>query len=79
MEIIEKLVPDTSIIIENLVSEKIKNKEFKVKNILIHEAVLAELEHQANLGRQIGMAGLDELQKLKLLAAEHGFSVAFKG
>lgn len=79
METIEKLVPDTSIIIENLVSEKIKDKEFKVKNILIHEAVLAELEHQANMGRTIGMAGLDELQKLKELAVEHGFSVEFKG
>ena len=79
MEIIEKLVPDTSIIIENLVSEKIKNKELKVKEIFIHEAVLAELEHQANTGRTIGMLGLDELNKLKELAKEHKFSVVFKG
>ena len=79
MEIIEKLVPDTSIIIENLVSEKIKNKELKVKTILIHEAVLAELEHQANTGRTIGMLGLDELNKLKELAGENDFVIEFKG
>lgn len=79
METIEKLVPDTSIIIENLVSERIKNKELKVKQILIHEAVLSELEHQANMGRTIGFLGLDELNKLKALAGEHGFTVGFKG
>ena len=79
METIEKLVPDTSIIIENLVSEKIKNKELKVKRILIHEAVLAELEHQANAGRTIGMLGLDELNKLKELAGEHSFTIEFLG
>ena len=79
MEIIEKLVPDTSIIIENLVSQKIKNKEIKVKEILIHEAVLAELEHQANTGRTIGFLGLDELKKLKDLAVEYKFTIQFVG
>ena len=79
METIEKLVPDTSIIIENLVSEKIKDKTIKVKEILIHEAVLAELEHQANTGRTVGMLGLDELNKLKELAKEFNFKIEFRG
>jgi len=62
---IEKLVPDTSIIIEGLLSKKLTNKEIKVNNIIIHEAVLAELEHQANEGKAIGHIGLDEIEKLK--------------
>ena len=48
-EKIEKLIPDTSVIIEGLVSKKINEKELKVDFVIIHEAVIAELEHQANL------------------------------
>lgn len=72
---IEKLVPDTSVIIEGLVSEKISKKELKVKEIIIHEAVLAELEHQANLDKAIGFLGLDEIKRLKELKIE----LSFKG
>ena len=70
---IEKLVPDTSVIIEGLVSEKISKKELKVKEIIIHEAVLAELEHQANLNKAIGFLGLDEINRLKDLKVELNF------
>jgi len=58
---IEKIVPDTSVIIEGLLSDKIRNNEIKANEIIIHEAVLAELEHQANLGKAIGYLGLDEM------------------
>ena len=67
MKEIEKLVPDTSVIIENIVSQKLEKKELKIKELIIHEAVLAELEHQANLGREIGRFGLDELKNLREL------------
>ena len=66
MREIEKLVPDTSVIIENVVSKKL-GKEFNVNEIIIHEAVMAELEHQANLGKEIGKFGLDELNNLREL------------
>ena len=72
---IEKLVPDTSVIIEGLVSEKISKKELNVKEVIIHEAVLAELEHQANLDKAIGFLGLDEIKRLKELKIE----LSFKG
>ncbi|MBU2639743.1 MAG: PIN domain-containing protein [Nanoarchaeota archaeon] len=65
MENIEKIVPDTSVIIQGILSEKIEKKELKIKEILIHEALLAELEHQANSGKAIGHLGLDELKRLK--------------
>src|SRR3989344_3935249 len=79
MKIIKKLVPDTSIIIENLVSKKISEKEFKVEEIIIHEAVLSELEHQANVGKEIGHLGLEEIKKLQSLAKSKKFILSFSG
>ncbi|MBL7054163.1 Flp pilus assembly complex ATPase component TadA [Candidatus Woesearchaeota archaeon] len=74
----EKLVPDTSIIIESLLSDKLRNKELKVKEVIIHEAVISELEHQANLGKAIGFLGLDEIKRIRDLS-ENKFVFSFKG
>lgn len=79
MQKIEKLVPDTSVIIEGLVSEKIEKKEILPEIVIIHEAVIAELEHQANLNRTIGFLGLDELDKIKKLAESLKFKIEFSG
>jgi len=79
MKNIKKLVPDTSIIIENLVSKKITEKEFKVEEVIIHEAVLSELEHQANVGREIGYLGLEEIKKLQELSKKNKFNLSFSG
>ncbi|MFH0979005.1 MAG: PINc/VapC family ATPase [Candidatus Woesearchaeota archaeon] len=76
---IERLVPDTSIIIEGICSQKIANDEFKPDKIIIHEAVLSELEHQANLNKAIGFLGLEELQKLRQLSKSKGFELVFSG
>jgi ATPase len=74
---IAKLVPDTSVIIEGLLSKKITNKELKIGSVIIHEAVIAELEHQANLGKAIGFLGLDEIKRIRDLAKD--FELSFKG
>jgi ATPase len=74
-----KIVPDTSIIIEGTISKKIEKKEFKPDLILIHEAVMAELESQANKNRETGYLGLEEVKKLRELGEKHGFQVVFKG
>src|SRR3989338_10373234 len=76
---IEKLVPDTSVIIEGLVSKRLASGEISAGTVLIHEAVVAELEHQANLNKAIGFLGLDEIEKLKKLSDENGFKVEFAG
>lgn len=76
---IEKLVPDTSVIIEGMVSQKLEKKEIKVKEIIIHEAVLAELEHQANTGKAIGFLGLDEIKKTRELAKKMNIGLRFVG
>ncbi|MBD3361669.1 PIN domain-containing protein [Candidatus Woesearchaeota archaeon] len=79
MEEIEKIVPDTSVIIEALVSEKIRKKELKVKEIILHEAVFAELEHQANQGKAIGYVGIDELKRIQELAKKDIFTLRILG
>src|SRR3989344_5571028 len=76
---LDKMVPDTSVIIEGLMSDKISHNTLKANDIMIHEAVIAELEHQANLGKAIGFLGLDELKRIKLLSNEKGFALLFKG
>ena len=76
---IEKLVPDTSVIIEGIVSQKLKNKEYEIEQLIIHEAVLAELEHQANTNRTIGYLGLAEIKRLNDLSKELGFEMKFIG
>ncbi|HLG24827.1 MAG TPA: PINc/VapC family ATPase [Candidatus Nanoarchaeia archaeon] len=78
-EIIDKIVPDTSVIIEGLLSDKIQGKKISCKEIIIHEAVIAELEHQANSERAIGFLGLDEIKRLKGLSVENKFELSFKG
>ena len=78
-KLIERVVPDTSILIEGLLSDKIKNGEIKASGIIIHEAVLAELEHQANMGKSIGFVGLEEITRLRDVAAKHNISFDFRG
>ncbi|MAG91323.1 ATPase [Candidatus Woesearchaeota archaeon] len=75
----EKIVPDTSVIIEGLLSEKIRHNSIKCNEIIIHEAVIAELEHQANLGKAIGYLGLDEIKRIKNLSKQKGFELSYKG
>ena len=78
-QVIDKIVPDTSVIIEGLLSEKLRQNHIKSSEIIIHEAVIAELEHQANLGKAIGFLGLDEIKRIKKLSTEKQFELSFKG
>lgn len=75
----EKIVPDTSIIVEGLLSFLAQKKMLSVKEVIVHEAVLAELEHQANKGKATGAVGLDELQALHELAKKGVFTLRFAG
>jgi len=76
---VEKLVPDTSVIIEGLVSGNIEKGLIKVKEVIIHEAVLSELEHQANLNKAIGFLGVDEIKRVRDLTSKFGFGLRFSG
>lgn len=76
---IEKLVPDTSVIIEGIVSKKIEKKEISVDSVMIHEAIIAELEHQANMNKTIGYLGLDEINRIRELSKKLNFRIEFSG
>ena len=59
-------VPDTSVIVDGRFSSFIKKKEGS--KVILAEAMLAEVEHQANQGRSIGFAALQELKNLRKMA-----------
>lgn len=79
-----KIVPDTSVIIDGRISHlintgEIETGEYNKAEIIVPEAAVAELESQANQGREIGFSGLTELQKLCKLAEEGKISIRFTG
>ena len=74
----EAYVPDTSVLVEGAVSKLVREGRIRGK-VLIHRAVLAELEHQANQGRAVGFAGLEEIRRLRELAREGLIDVEIVG
>ena len=59
-----KYVPDTSVLIDGRITKLIDDGELRGAAIIIPEAVVSELEAQANQGREIGFKGLNELKAL---------------
>lgn len=59
----ERIVPDTSILIDGRLS-KLAN-EGLAADVIIPEMVLDELQSQANRGLEIGFNGLDEINRLR--------------
>ncbi len=74
-----KVVPDTSVVIDGRVSEKVQEGTFADATVLIPEAVVTELEAQANDGISTGWDGLKELQRLADLADEGTIDLEFIG
>ena len=74
-----KIVPDTSVVIDGRITSLIKTGEYKGATIVIPEAVVAELEAQANQGREIGFSGLTELQELFRMSEENIIELRFAG
>jgi ATPase len=75
----QPLVPDTSVVIDGRVSAKIKAGELQGRRIIIPEAVVAELEAQANHGRDIGLRGLEELRRLSEMAKAGKIELEYVG
>lgn len=73
------LVPDTSVIVDGRVTEMIEDGRYRGAVVLIPEAVVAELEAQANRGREVGISGLEELQKLVQLSRAGGLQLEYVG
>ena len=75
----ERIIPDTSAVIIGAVSKIIENSDVDYPEIIVPEAVVCELEHQANANRSEGRKGLAELQKLQKLQDDGELAVSFKG
>ncbi|AZH26876.1 PINc/VapC family ATPase [Haloplanus aerogenes] len=73
------VVPDTSAVIDGRVSERVDAGAYEGATITIPEAVVGELEWQANEGHDTGWEGIEELQRLVELAEESSISVEYHG
>lgn len=73
------LVPDTSVVIDGRISTRVKSGDLAGKRIVIPEAVVAELEAQANHGRDTGVKGLEELRRLSELAKSGKIELEYVG
>lgn len=73
------IVPDTSVIVDGRVSERIESGEFEDVAVYVPEAVVGELESQANRGHDSGWEGLGELQRLADLADEGSIELHYVG
>ena len=73
----EKYIPDTSVIINGRFYEFIKDKNDFM--IIIPEAVISEIEAQANRGLMIGFTAMSELEKIMKLAKDSNIEVSFSG
>lgn len=61
----QKIVPDTSIMIDGELSDLIEEGEVEDVEIVIPEFVIDELENQANKGRETGYKGIEEIETLR--------------
>lgn len=70
-------VPDTSVIVDGRFSAFMEDNRDAV--VILTEAMLAEVEHQANEGRSLGFAAIEELKKLRKMADEGLLTIEFYG
>ncbi|MDI9617732.1 PINc/VapC family ATPase [Methanothermobacter sp.] len=74
-----KIVPDTSVIVDGRITGIVQEEEFRGSEVIVPEAVVSELEYQANRGRETGFNGLEELKNLQKLHKENIISMIFVG
>ncbi|MCX6694981.1 MAG: PIN domain-containing protein, partial [Candidatus Altiarchaeota archaeon] len=70
-----KIVPDTSVIVNGKIKDYVKHG----CTVIVPNAVVAELEFQANYGRETGLDGLRELELLQKRSEKEELSIAFHG
>ncbi|MFA5862904.1 MAG: PINc/VapC family ATPase, partial [Candidatus Thermoplasmatota archaeon] len=76
----QTIVPDTSVLVDGRLTARIQHDEIDAgTRIIIANASIAELEFQANLGRESGFSGLDEVVKIQELKDAADITVEFVG
>lgn len=76
----KKIVLDTSILIDGLVSQKIENNELDENcEIIIPRVAIDELQSQACKHREHGFIGLEELKKIRELSTTKNITINIHG
>lgn len=73
------IVPDTSVIIDGRITARLKTGDFKSARVIVPEALMSELEAQANRGKEMGFKGLEELKELSDMAKRGDITLEFTG
>ncbi|EMA60621.1 PINc/VapC family ATPase [Halorubrum kocurii] len=73
------VVPDTSAVVDGRVSERVEDGTYEAATVLVPEAVVGELESQANDGLESGWDGLSELKRLADYADEGTIELEYVG
>lgn len=74
-----RIVPDTSVIVDGRITRIVQEEDYKGCEVIVPEAVVSELENQANKGRDSGYNGLEELKNLQELHGQGKIHVSFVG
>ncbi len=75
----EKIVADTSIIIDGEITNLIESGGLKDCEIIIPVAVLDELQAQASQNKDYGFVGLEEIKKIRELTQKNNIMLRFEG
>jgi len=75
----EKIVVDTSIIIDGEITKLIESGSLKNCEIIIPVAVLDELQSQASQSKEYGFVGLGEIKKIRELCEKNNITLSFEG
>ena len=75
----DKVVADTSVIINGQLVAQVESGSFESAEIIIPQAVFDELQSQASSGRDQGFAGLDRISRLREIADRHGLTISQSG
>ncbi|VVC05537.1 putative KH and PIN-domain containing protein [uncultured archaeon] len=75
----EKIVVDTSIIIDGEITKLIESGKIKDCEIIIPVAVLDELQAQASQNKDYGFVGLEEIKKIRELVTTKDIILRFEG
>jgi ATPase len=76
---LEKIVVDTSIIIDGEITKLIQTGSLKDCEIIIPVAVLDELQAQASQSKDYGFVGLEEIKKIRELSGQNNITLRFEG
>ena len=74
-----EIVPDTSVIVDGRISERVEGGEFADAAVVVPEAVVGELEAQANNNDETGWEGLAELERLIDLSETDEITLEYVG